>query len=130
SRHALGENALDLLRAEPALAQHHTAALTALRAQLLRVLAVMTHEPLGRAVIREGDAAVRAHFDGAAARALNERRIAAAIEQQDRLLFSLEPYAQRILERLAQHETRERLGRGRRLRRRLSLGDSHVHHTD
>ena len=48
---SLGEQALDLLRAEPALLQRLAAAPRTRRAQRLLVQAVMADEPLGRAVI-------------------------------------------------------------------------------
>ena len=49
---------------------------------------------------------LRAARDVAAVVALDERRVAAAIEQQDALLAALQSLAERVLERLAEHEAK------------------------
>ena len=49
----LGEQPLDLLRAEPALAQRRSRRSARSCVQRLGVLAVVADQPLGRAVIRE-----------------------------------------------------------------------------
>ena len=86
-RKTVGEKPLDLLRAEPPLAEDEPAAPGALQANGLGVLAVVADQSLGRAMIRQADRAVRTIGDVAASGALHERRIAAAIEQQNALLL-------------------------------------------
>ncbi len=81
---------LDPLRAD---APVHELVLSAARARVGngRVMsAVVAHEPLPAAVEGEGDRAVRAVLDPAAAAALDEIRVPPAVEEDDRLLAPLE----------------------------------------
>ena len=95
-REALGQQSLDLLRAEAAPAQRRpadTARQTA--CGCLVMLAVVADQPLGRAMIGQRDGAVRAGRDVTARLALHERRVAAPVEQEDALLAARERLAQR-----------------------------------
>ena len=85
------EQPLDLLRTEATLPQRRAAALAAQRRRCFAVSAVVTGQPLGHAMIRERDGAVRALRHGTAVTALHEVRVAATIEQQNRLLAALQP---------------------------------------
>src|SRR3569832_327051 len=87
-REAVGQQPLHLLRPQPALAHHRAAALRTGTGHLLGVLAIVTDEALGHAVIRETDRAVRTVRDVTARPALHERRIAAPIQEQN-ALFAL-----------------------------------------
>src|SRR5262249_6422924 len=132
-RKSISEQALDLLRAKSALAQHRAGATRTSARQLLGVPAVVTDETLGRSVIREADRAVRTGCDEAARLALHERRVPASIEQQNALFILFETLRQRVLELLTQHETQPIGGaslrcrtHGRRARCLPTVYDTHV----
>ena len=103
-REAVGEQTLHLLRPESALPQHEPLAARTRGSHRLGVQTVVADQPLRRSMIRETDRAVRTGRDVAAVGALNERRVAAPIEQENALLALRQPIGQRLLELLADDE--------------------------
>ena len=128
TRIVLAEHPLHLLRAQPSLAQPRSPAARAGDVQRFRMLAVVTHEPLGRAVMREADAAVGTDGHVAAGAALHERRVAASVQQEDTLLAPGEPVAQRHIEWLADGHRERGIGVGRVRGLRLRLVSAQIHH--
>src|SRR5258707_15889901 len=114
----LAQQTFHLLRAEAALTQSLSAATNARELKGLDVLTIVTHELFRRAVIREADAAVGTHGHVAAGTALDERRVAAAIQQEDALFLFCQPVTERSLERLAHGKSERDVCRGRWSRRR------------
>src|SRR5690606_12360128 len=100
ARHAgVGERVdhgtLDLLGADAAEREVAGAAVVAGDRGRLLVEAVVADHAAPAAVVRERDVALPAVPDAPAIAALDESRIAAAVEEQDRLLTALEPLADR-----------------------------------
>src|SRR5690606_18668768 len=89
------DGALDLLGADAAEGEVAGGAVVAGDGRRLFVEAVMADHAPAAAVIRERDVALPAMPDAAAVAALDEGRIAAAVEEQDRLLAALQPLADR-----------------------------------
>ena len=75
-----------LLRTQPALPHDATLAPAAGGLRLLAVQAVVAHQPLGGAVVGEGDGTVGTGRDVAAGGALHEGGVSAAVEEEDGLL--------------------------------------------
>jgi hypothetical protein len=82
------------------------------------MLAVVAHQPFGRAMVGERDRTLRAGRDIAARLALHERRVSAAVEEHDALLAVREGLAKRGFERCADHRRELISGHRRRERRR------------
>ena len=107
------EQSLHLLRAEPALTFHGRTAVAAGAPRRFLMQAVMTDEALGGAMIGERDRAVGAtrHVPVGA---LDERRVATPVEQEDALLPPREPFAETAFELGRYHlAARPLVGRGR-----------------
>src|SRR6185503_13999004 len=100
----VAQETLDLLCAQPAASQRIAIAASAARGRLLLVQAVVADQPLGCAMVRERDAAVRARRDRSTLIALHECRVPSAIQQQDALLAAREPVRERFLEGMADDE--------------------------
>src|SRR6202008_758285 len=88
-RESLAKQTLDLLRAEAALLEIPPAATGAIAPRISLWQPVVADQPLRIPVVRQGNAAMRARCHRAAVNALDERRVAASIEQQDALLTAL-----------------------------------------
>src|SRR5690606_6261419 len=87
--------ALDLLGAHAAEGEVSGAAVVAGDGGRLRVEAVVADHAPPAAVVRERYVALQAVPDAPAVAALDEGRVAASVEEQDRLLATLEPLADR-----------------------------------
>jgi hypothetical protein len=88
ARESVGEKSLDLLRSQSTISERLPAAASTLCTQWFLMRAVVTQQSLRRSMQRERDAAVRANRNVTAVVALHERRIAAAIQQQNALFAS------------------------------------------
>ena len=80
--------------------------------------AVVTQKPLGRAMMRQCDAAVGTDHNIAAVIALNERRVAAAVQQKNALLSTQQSRSKSAVQLFADHRlvrsTNARIGVGSR----------------
>ena len=94
----LREEALHLLRSEAALPERPATAAGAESLRRFGVQAIVAHQALRRAVIRERDAAIGACRDVAAVAALHRARVAAPVQQEDALLAGREALGERALE--------------------------------
>src|SRR5690606_35966495 len=87
-REPVRDLALDLFRADAAVGEVGAAAAVAAIGRRLLVKAVVADEPSSRTVVRQRHVALRAVPYRTARAALYERRVAAPVEQQDRLLVA------------------------------------------
>src|SRR4051812_616698 len=83
---SLHQQTLHLLGAQSALLEIPSTAARAIRSRIFLVKTVVADQPLGIAVMRESYAAMRTGRDRSAIDALDERGVAATIEEKDALL--------------------------------------------
>src|SRR5258706_5472760 len=100
-RKPLGQKPLDLLSAEAALPEIPAPAARTIWPRIFLMETIVADQALWISMVGQRDAAVRTRRHRAAVDALDERRVAAAVEQEDALLGATHAFDDCILQRLA-----------------------------